>query len=62
MNKNIGMLDRGLRVVAGLALVAFSSIGAFGVWGWIGIVPLTTGLLGWCPAYTLFDIKTCKTA
>ncbi len=62
MNKNIGMLDRGLRIVAGLALVAFSSIGTVGIWGWIGVLPLATGLLGWCPSYTLFDIKTCKTA
>jgi hypothetical protein len=62
MNKNVGTLDRTLRIGAGLVLIALSAIGTVGPWGWIGIVPLATGLLGWCPAYTLFGIKTCKTA
>ena len=62
MIKNIGTIDRTLRVIVGLALIALSVTGTTGPWGWIGIVPLATGLLGWCPAYTLFGIKTCKTA
>jgi hypothetical protein len=62
MNKNVGSLDRTLRVVTGLALITLAAAGQIGVWGWIGAVPLATGLLGWCPAYTLFGIKTCKTA
>jgi hypothetical protein len=62
MNKNVGSLDRALRIVAGLALIALAATGTVGPWGWIGIVPLGTALLGWCPAYTLFGIKTCKTA
>ena len=61
MNKNAGTLDRTLRIVAGLVLIALSITGTVGPWGWIGIVPLATGLLGWCPAYTLFGIKTCRT-
>jgi hypothetical protein len=62
MNKNVGSLDRTLRIVTGLALVALAASGQIGVWGWIGAVPLATGLLGWCPAYNLFGFKTCKTA
>ena len=62
MNKNIGTLDRTLRIVVGLALIALAATGTVGPWGWIGVVPLGTGLFSWCPAYTLFGIKTCKTA
>ena len=62
MNKNIGTLDRTLRIVVGLALIALAATGTVGPWGWIGVVPLGTGLFSWCPAYTLFGIKTCKVA
>ncbi|MBL8201555.1 MAG: DUF2892 domain-containing protein [Chromatiales bacterium] len=61
MNKNVGSLDRGLRVVAGLALLSLTVIGPKTLWGLIGIVPLLTALVGWCPAYTLFGIRTCRT-
>ena len=61
MNKNVGTLDRTLRVFAGLVLIALSVTGTVGPWGWIGIVPLATALLGWCPAYTLLGVKTCRT-
>ena len=62
MNKNIGTLDRTLRVIVGLTLIALSVTGTAGPWGWVGIVPLVTALLGWCPAYTLLGIKTCKSS
>jgi hypothetical protein len=62
MHKNIGTLDRALRIVVGLALIALAATGAAGPWGWIGVVPLGTGLFSWCPAYNLFGIKTCKAA
>ena len=62
MNENIGTLDRTLRIGAGLALIALAATDTVGAWAWIGIVPLGTALLGWCPAYTLFGIKTCKSA
>ncbi|MBP8197940.1 MAG: DUF2892 domain-containing protein [Chromatiaceae bacterium] len=62
MQTNTGTLDRGLRIAAGIALIALAATGTVGAWGWIGVVPLGTGLLGWCPAYTLLGIKTCKTA
>ena len=62
MNKNIGTIDRVLRIIVGIALIALAATGTIGLWGYIGVVPLATGLLGWCPAYSLLGIKTCKTA
>ncbi|MCP3870742.1 MAG: DUF2892 domain-containing protein [Gammaproteobacteria bacterium] len=61
MKKNIGTLDRTLRLGAGAILLGLTAAGMIGFWGWIGVVPLATGLLNWCPAYTLIGIKTCKT-
>jgi len=62
MQKNVGNLDRTLRIVAGIALIALAATGIIGAWGYVGAVPLATALMGWCPAYTLFGIKTCKAA
>ncbi len=62
MTRNMGTLDRGLRVAAGLALVALAATGTVGTWGWIGVVPLVTAAIGWCPAYTLLGIRTCAAA
>jgi hypothetical protein len=59
MKSNEGSIDRGLRVAAGLALVALAATGSIGVWGWIGLVPLATGLVGWCPLYSVLGINTC---
>jgi hypothetical protein len=59
MNRNVGIADRLLRITAGAALIGMSVAGAIGPWGYFGIVPLLTGLLGACPAYTLFGISTC---
>lgn len=56
---NVGGLDRVLRVVVGLVLIALAATGTVGWWGWLGVVPLGTGLFGFCPAYTLLGIKTC---
>ncbi|MBR9970648.1 YgaP family membrane protein [Magnetospirillum sulfuroxidans] len=61
MNKNVGGIDRILRIVVGLVLIALAVTGTVGVWGYIGVVPLLTGLIGWCPAYLPLGIKTCKT-
>lgn len=60
MNKNEGGLDRGLRIVAGVALIGAAATGAVGAWGYVGVVPLLTGLMGWCPLYTLLGVKTCS--
>ena len=59
MSKNEGGIDRILRIVAGLALIAAAATGNIGVWGYIGVVPLLTGLMGWCPVYTMLGLNTC---
>ena len=60
MTKNIGGVDRILRIVVGLALIAAAATGAIGVWGYIGVVALATGLMGWCPPYAILGFNTCK--
>lgn len=60
MKSNVGGIDRILRIVVGLALVAWAVMGG-PVWAWIGLLPLATGSIGWCPAYLPFGIKTCAT-
>ncbi|OGB17961.1 MAG: hypothetical protein A2W72_12420 [Burkholderiales bacterium RIFCSPLOWO2_12_67_14] len=60
MSKNEGGIDRILRIVAGLALIAAAATGNIGVWGYIGVVPLLTGLMGWCPVYTMLGLNTCS--
>ena len=59
MKNSEGTIDRALRVIAGLVLIALTLTGTIGVWGWIGVVPVLTGLLGWCPVYTLLGLNTC---
>lgn len=59
MGKNMCGADRLMRVVAGLALIGATLAGQIGVWGWIGVVPLLTGIVGFCPAYLLFGKKSC---
>lgn len=58
MQKNVGGIDKIARIVVGIALIVWAIAGG-PVWAWIGLLPLATGLLGWCPAYTLLGIKTC---
>ena len=60
MKLNEGTIDRALRIIAGVVLIGLTLAGKIGVWGWIGVVPLVTGLIGWCPAYSLLGFKTCK--
>jgi len=57
--KNVGGIDRIARIVVGAALIAGAATGTVGMWAWIGVLPLATGLMGWCAAYTLFGVKTC---
>ena len=61
MKINSGTPDRVVRVIVGLGLIALAATGTVGVWGWIGVVPVLTGAVGFCPAYTLLGINTCKT-
>lgn len=56
---NVGGIDRIVRIVAGIVLIALTLMGVIGVWGWIGIVPLATGLLRTCPVYSLLGFNTC---
>lgn len=62
MNLNVGTVDRVARVVAGLVLIALAVVGTIGAWGYIGIVPLVTGAIGYCPAYSLLGLRTCPIA
>jgi len=57
--KNVGGIDRIARIVVGAALIAGAATGTVDMWAWIGVLPLATGLMGWCAAYTLFGVKTC---
>ena len=58
MKSNVGGIDKIIRILAGVALIAWALMGG-PVWAWIGVVPLATGLLGWCPAYTMLGMNTC---
>lgn len=59
MPRNEGTLDRALRIIVGLALIAMVFVGPQAAWGWIGVVPLLTGLVGFCPLYRLVGLNTC---
>ncbi len=59
MKTNVGTIDRALRVIVGLVLIALAATGTVGWWGYIGIVPLLTGLFRFCPAYGLLGMNTC---
>lgn len=59
MNANVGSLDRVLRLGAGVVLLLLTLTGSIGAWGWLGLLPLLSGALGFCPAYRLFGFSTC---
>jgi O-antigen ligase len=56
---NIGTADRMIRFVLGAVLIVLTLTGTIGLWGWIGIVPLATAFVKYCPAYSIFGIRTC---
>lgn len=60
MFKNVGELDRTIRITVGLALIAVAATGTIGLWGWVGVVPLLKGFTGWCPPYALLGLNTCS--
>jgi hypothetical protein len=60
MKCNIGHTDRVLRMTVGLTLMGLAGFGIVGPWGWIGIIPLATGMMGYCGAYSLLGINTAK--
>jgi hypothetical protein len=59
MKKNIGNTDRAIRVVVGLALVLLAVTGTIGAWGWLGLIAIATGVIRFCPAYSLFGFRSC---
>ncbi len=60
MKTNTGNIDRILRAIVGLVLLSLVFIGPQTLWGLVGLVPLLTAIIGFCPAYTLLGINTCK--
>jgi hypothetical protein len=60
VKKNIGSWERTARIVAGLFILTLAFVGPKSPWAYLGIIPLATGVIGWCPPYALFGIKTCK--
>ena len=61
MKCNVGGVDRILRMAVGLVLMGLAATGIVGAWGWIGVIPLTTGLFRFCPAYPILKMNTCGT-
>ncbi len=59
MKANVGGMDRIARIVIGLVLIGLAATGTVGMWGWLGVVPLATGAIGWCPPYAIFGFSTC---
>jgi hypothetical protein len=58
---NVGGIDRVLRILVGLALISLVFVGPKIIWGWVGLVPLLTGIFKFCPAYKLLGLNTCPT-
>jgi len=61
MKTNVGGIDRIARITLGIVLLGLTATGNIGVWGWLGLVPLATGAIGWCPPYAIFGWSTCAT-
>ena len=62
MGKNVGTVDRILRIAVGAMLIGYAVMNPEAWWGWIGVIPLVTALIGWCPAYRLIGASTCSRA
>ncbi|MGE4533006.1 MULTISPECIES: YgaP family membrane protein [Halomonas] len=60
MTRNVGGIDKVLRIAVGILLIVLALTGTIGAWGWIGVLPLATGLFNFCPAYKLLGMNTCK--
>lgn len=60
MQENVGVTDKSVRMLVGAMLIVLTLMGTIGVWGWIGIVPFATGLLNFCPLYTLLRVNTYR--
>jgi len=62
MEKNVGGVDRVLRIIVGLGLISLVFVGPQTPWGWIGVIPLLSAIVGFCPAYRLIGLSTCSRA
>jgi len=60
MKKNIGKNERIVRIIAGIGITSLAFVGPQTPWAFLGLIPLATGLIGWCPPYAVFGISTCK--
>ena len=60
MDLNVGNIDRALRILLGAILIGLAVTGHAGKWGYLGIVPLLTGVVAWCPLYRLFSVRTTE--
>jgi hypothetical protein len=62
MKKNIGSMERIIRIIGGLVIISLAFAGPKSAWAYLGIIPLVTGLIGWCPPYALFGFSSVKHA
>lgn len=60
MKTNIGGMERVARILVGAILVGLAATGTVSWWGWLGLIPMATGLVGWCPPYAMLGINTCS--
>ena len=60
MNANVGSIDRTIRILIGATLIGLALFGVIGAWGWLGAIPLATGVFRFCPAYLPFGLRTCR--
>lgn len=60
MNANVGSIDRSIRILIGATLIGLALFGVIGAWGWLGVIPLATGIVRFCPAYLPFGLRTCR--
>jgi hypothetical protein len=60
MKKNVGGIDKTLRIIVGLVLIALVFVGPKTPWGWIGLIPLLSGIFNFCPTYLPFNISSAK--
>lgn len=60
MKCNVGGIDRAIRALVGVVLISLVFVGPQTPWGWVGLLPLATAIIGWCPPYTLLGINTCQ--
>jgi Protein of unknown function (DUF2892) len=60
MKHNIGVIERALRAIAGLVLIALAASGMIGMWGYVGVVLVVTAALRWCPMWMMFGVNTCS--